>query len=66
VSCTLPVRRDTTTESKQIDLLVGVVVLQNAANLVDDLQVLVFVHVPIVQTVWVLGVSVRQSEINGN
>jgi len=41
--------RHTTAEPKQINLLIRVVILQNAADLVDHLKVLVSVHVEIVQ-----------------
>lgn len=58
VRSALTVGRDTTTEAEQVDLLVRVVVLEDAANLVDHLQILVPVHVEVVQTVWVLRVSI--------
>jgi len=42
-------RVDGAAEAEQIDLLVRVVVLEDGAHLVDHLDVLVLVHVPVVQ-----------------
>jgi len=49
VRCPLFVREDSTTEPKQVDLLVCIVELQNATNLINNLQVLILLHVPVVQ-----------------
>jgi len=64
VGCALTVWQDAATETKQVDTLIGVVVLQNAANLVNHLQVLVPAHIPVVQRVGVRRMSVRKCEVN--
>lgn len=58
VRCPLFVWENCTTEPKQVDLLICVVELQNAANLVNDLQVLILLHVPVVERIRVIGRSI--------
>lgn len=58
MSRSLSIRSDPASKTEQIDLLIRVVVLQDPAHLVYHLQVLVLAHVPIVEGVVVLGVSV--------
>lgn len=55
---------DSGTESKQIDLLIGVVVLEYAADLVDHLKVLIAGWVEIMQRLRGAGVPVTKREID--
>ena len=56
--CSLHVRRDSTSETKQIDFFFRVVELQDPAYLLNHLQVLVFSHVEIMQWVGVGRVTI--------
>ena len=62
----LIVRRDSTTEPIESDLLVAVVVLQNLAYVSDCLQVLVAVGVEVVERARLRWVAVGQCEVYGN
>lgn len=62
----LVVGRHCSSEPVELDLLVGVVMLQDASNALDDLHILVFRRVEIVERSGVVGRSVRESEINGD
>jgi len=64
--CSLIVRRDSTTEPIESDLLVAVVVLQNLTYVSDCLQVLVAVGVEVVKRAWLRWVSVGKCEVYGN
>lgn len=64
VSRSLAVWRHTSTEAKQIDVLVSVVVLQNAAHRLHHLQVLVLRHVEVVKRIGGVRRTITQSEIN--
>lgn len=48
VRCSLSIWWNTAAKAEQVDLLVGVVVLQNSTNLVDHLKVLIALHIKIV------------------
>ena len=66
VSCSLRIWRYATSEAEQIDPLISVVVLENATNLVDDLKVLVLLHVKVVERLTGSWVPIRQSEIDSD
>lgn len=53
-----------TAETKQIDFLVRVVVVQNAADLIDHLNVLVLFHVPIMEGIWITRLPVGHRKVN--
>ena len=66
VSCSLRVWWNTTTEAEQIYPLISVVVLENATNLVDDLKVMVLLHVKVVERFTGSWVPILKSEIDGD
>lgn len=51
----LIIREDCTTKAEQVNLLVRVVELQDATDLINDLQILIFLHVPVVERIRVVG-----------
>lgn len=62
----LRVRWNCATKAEKVYSFVCIIKLQNAANLLDHLKVLVFSHVKVVQRLRVLWSAVAQSEVNGN
>lgn len=66
VMCALVVWGNSGTKSEQIDLLIGVVVLEDTADLVDHLKVLVAGWVKIVQRFRGAGVPVTQREVDSD
>lgn len=46
---TLRIGLNCTTEPKQIDLLICIVELQNSTDLINNLQVLVLLHIPVME-----------------
>ena len=60
------VRRDGASEAIQVDLLVRVVELEDVADALDGVQVLVPVRVHIVERVRRARVSVREREVDGD
>jgi hypothetical protein len=49
VSGLLSIWGHTTTEAEQVDSLVSIVVLENSTDLLNDLQVLIFLHVEVME-----------------
>ena len=62
----LAVRRDSSSEAVQVDMLVCIVELQNLTNTVYYLEVLVLNGVKVVQAVPVLRRTIGQREIYGD
>lgn len=62
----LLVGRNGCPKAQHWDLLVRVVVLQDAANRLYGIQVLVLLHVKVMQGVWFRGMSIGRGKINGN
>lgn len=60
----LSVRRDSAAEPKQVDPFVSVIELQNAADLLNYLKVLVSGHVKVMQGLGTRRVAVAQCEVN--
>jgi len=60
----LRVGRHGTTEAIELDLLVGVVVLEDGAHGLHDLQILVLPRVEIMQRFRVVGRPIGQGEVN--
>ena len=66
VRASVHVGRNGATESVQVDLLVGVVELEDVSDALDGVQVLVPVRVHEVERFGGAGVSVRQGEVDGD
>lgn len=64
--CLLRIGRDGAAETKQIYLFVGVIKLQDRADLLNYLQVLIFHHAEVVQGFSLLRVAVTHSEVNSD
>jgi len=57
---------DCTTESVELDLLVGVVELEDRANAPDNIQVLIAIGVEVMQRIRLVWRTVGESEVNLN
>lgn len=66
VRSTIHVRWDGTSETVKVDHLVSVVELQDVANALDGVHVLVSIRVQVVERIWRSRVAIRQSEIDGD
>lgn len=66
VRSNLGIWSDTTSEAEKIDLLIGVVVLKNTTDGVDNLQVLVLIHVEVMKRFWVVWRAIGKREVNSN
>lgn len=66
VVCSVAVGWDCGAKTKDRDLLVGVVVLEDASNRLNRLEVLVLVHVEVMERVGLRGLPIRQGEVNGD
>ena len=59
-------RRDSGSVAEDGDLLLGVVVLEDLSDRLDSVEILVSVHVEVVEGVSVGGVAVAEGEVNRN
>ena len=58
--------RNGTSKSIERNLLISVVELENAANALDCLQVLIALRVEVMERIWLSWISVGQGEVNSD
>ena len=66
VRATIVIRRDGSTEAIQIDLLVSVVELEDIADTLNGVQVLVSVWIHVVERFRRARISVREGKVDGD
>ena len=66
MGCSVSVRRNGTSKSIERNLLISVVELENTANALDGLQVLIALRVEVMERIWLSWISVGQGEVNGD
>lgn len=65
VGRSVSVRWHSAAKTVQVDLLVAIVELQDVANTLDSLQVLIALHIQEMERVWLSWVTIGRSEVDG-
>ena len=58
--------RDCCAKTEDWDLLIGIIVLEDVAYGLNRIEILVPLHIEVMERVWLLGVTIRECEVDSD